>query len=136
MKKFFIEIESEKNNIRKVEDLMLKANNEFGLTDEEYGRMMIAVTEIAMNAIIHGNKENVNKNVQVAVECDEKEMIVIISDEGEGFDAENLPDPTLTENLLDLHGRGVFIAKAMVDDFYYKHINGKGSEFKMVVKKK
>lgn len=136
MKKFFLEIISERNKIKEVEYLMEKANKEFGLSDDEYGKMMIAVTEIAMNAIVHGNKENINKNVRVAVEFDDNEMTIVICDEGEGFEVESLPDPTLSENLLDLHGRGVFIAKAMVDDFGYKHTKGKGSEFKMVVKKK
>lgn len=136
MKKYFLEINSERNRIKEVERLMEKANKEFGLDNDEYGKMMIAVTEVAMNAIVHGNKENVSKKVMVAVEFDEKEMKIIICDEGEGFEVETLPDPTLKENLLDSHGRGVFIAKAMVDDFDYKHTKGKGSEFIMVVKKK
>lgn len=136
MKTHFLEIESERNNINKVEALMHKANKDFGLTNDKFAKMMIAVTEIIMNAIVHGNKENPQKKVRVYAEHDEKVMRIAVTDEGEGFDIQNMPDPTTSENLYDVHGRGVFIAKAMVDEFYYKHHTGKGSEFVIIVKKK
>lgn len=136
MKKLFLEIESRRSNISKVEQLMIEANISCGLTDDEYGKMMIAVTEIAMNAIVHGNREDVSKKVKLNVECDESGIKIVITDEGEGFDIEHLPDPTTAENILDIHGRGVFIAKAMVDELDYEHIEGEGTQFIMKVKKK
>jgi serine/threonine-protein kinase RsbW len=136
VEKLFLEIESKRSNIQKVEELMLEANKVCGLSEDEYGKMMIAVTEIAMNAIVHGNNENAAKKVKVNVECDDKAIKVIIADEGEGFDIENLPDPTTTENILDAHGRGIFIAKAMVEEFDYKNTPGKGTQFTMIVRKK
>ncbi len=135
--KHFLEISSDKKNIKLVEDLMMKVNSKFGLPYEEYCRMMIAVTEVAMNAIVHGNKENTYKKVKIYVEHDENKMKIVIMDEGDGFDINNLPDPTDKENILDLHGRGVFIARAMVDEFFYQQMpGGAGSEFVMIVNKK
>jgi serine/threonine-protein kinase RsbW len=136
MTKLFLEIESDKSRIKDIEALMLKANKGFGLTEQEYGKMMIAVTEVAMNAIVHGNKENLSKTVKIYVEYDDSQMKIVIMDEGEGFDITRLPDPTTSENILDVHGRGVFIARAMVDEFFYQHMNGGGSEFVMIVRKK
>ncbi len=116
---------------------MMKVNSKFGLPYEEYCKMMIAVTEVAMNAIVHGNKENMYKKVKMYVEHDENKLKIVIMDEGDGFDINNLPDPTDKENILDLHGRGVFIARAMVDEFVYQHMpGGGGSEFVMIVNKK
>jgi len=135
VKKVYLEIASERNNINKVEELMLKANEDFGINLDKFGKMMIAVTEIVMNAIVHGNKENPNKKVRVYVEHDKNIMRIAVTDEGEGFDIGKMTDPTISENLLDAHGRGVFIARAMVDEFYYKHHKGKGSEFVLIVKK-
>lgn len=132
----FLEIASERSNIKSIEALMQKANEKFGLDEQEYGKMMIAVTEVAMNAIVHGNKENPGKNVRVFVEFDNKQMKIVVMDEGEGFDIQRLPDPTTSENILDLHGRGVFIARAMVDEFFYQHLDGNGSEFVLIVRKK
>ena len=136
MTKLYIEIESSKNKIKDVEALMLKANEGFGLPVDEYNKMMIAVTEVVMNAIVHGNKESSKKKVKVFVEYSNEYMKTVVMDEGEGFEIMHLPDPTTTENILDLHGRGVFIAKAMVDEFFYQHLEGNGSEFVLIVKKK
>ena len=136
MTKLFLEITSEKNNIKKVEALMQKANKGFRLPEDKFARMMIAVTEITMNAIVHGNKENSSKKVKVFVEYDKDYIKIVIMDEGGGFQITELPDPTTTENIGDLHGRGIFIARAMVDEFFYQHHDGGGSEFVMIVRKK
>ena len=135
MEKRYIEITSRKNRIKEVEAFMINVNKEFGLTDEEYGKMMIAVTELVMNAIIHGNKEDPDKKVKVTIEFDSTEMRIMIEDEGGGFIIADVPDPTEIERLLYSHGRGVYIAKAMVDKLDYKH-SGKGSEFIILIKKK
>ncbi|MBZ0203513.1 MAG: ATP-binding protein [Ignavibacteria bacterium] len=136
MTKLFLEINSDKNNIKDVESFMEKANMGFHLPDDQYARMMIAVTEIAMNAIVHGNKQNSGKKVKVFVEYDESMMKIVVMDEGGGFKINELADPTTEENILDLHGRGIFIARAMVDEFFYQHLEGGGSEFVMIVRKK
>ncbi len=136
MKKLYLEINSDKKYIKDVEALMMKANSEFGLNDDEYSKMMIAVTEVAMNAIMHGNKENTYKKVRIYVEFDNFMIKIIIMDEGDGFEIGRLPDPTDMDNILDVHGRGIFIARAMVDEFFYTHHQGLGSEFVLIVKKK
>jgi serine/threonine-protein kinase RsbW len=136
MTKHFLEISSDKKNIKLVEDLMMRVNSKFGLPYEEYCKMMIAVTEVVMNAIVHGNKENANKKVKIYIDHDEKSLKIIVIDEGDGFDIKRLPNPTDVDNILDLHGRGVFIARALVDEFFYQHHEGSGSEFMMIIRKK
>jgi serine/threonine-protein kinase RsbW len=136
MTKHFLEISSDKKNIKLVEDLMMRVNSKFGLSYEEYCKMMIAVTEVVMNAIVHGNKENANKKVKIYIDHDEKSLKIIVIDEGDGFDIKRLPNPTDVDNILDLHGRGVFIARALVDEFFYQHHEGSGSEFMMIIRKK
>ena len=79
--------------------------------------------------------EDAAKKVCITVEFNSKEMKVIIKDEGRGFVISDLPDPTEIERLLDSHGRGVYIAKAMVDKIDYKH-GAKGTEFTLTILKK
>lgn len=136
MKRLTLEIESRRNKIKEVESLMMQANLEFGLNNNDYNKMMIGVTEIAMNAIVHGNRENEAKKVRLTVEYNDNMMKITISDEGKGFDYENLPDPTKPENIFDVHGRGIFIAKAMVDELTYSRRKDNGSEFVLKVYKK
>ena len=134
MKTLGIEIGSSRSNIHKVEEFMFMVNNEFGLASERFQKLMIAVTELVINCIIHGNKEQGQKKVAVAVEYDNNSMVIKIADEGNGFDLSRLADPTLPENLQKESGRGIYIAKSLVDGFSYDH-NERGSVFTVMVKK-
>ena len=135
MKVLVSEIESSRHNIAHVESLMMKVNEEFRLPEEEFQKLMIAVTEVVINAIIHGNKEDKNKKVTIEAKYDDKNLYIKICDEGNGFNPNNIVDPTLPENILKESGRGIFIVKSLVDDFSYRHTE-KGSEFVLAVRKK
>ncbi|WP_317169408.1 ATP-binding protein [Mucilaginibacter humi] len=67
----------------------------------------------------------------VNVEVDAKRATWTITDEGEGFDYNNLPDPTAEENLENLTGRGVFIVKHLADQCVF---NTKGNEVELLFK--
>ncbi|MGH2575727.1 MAG: ATP-binding protein [Ignavibacteria bacterium] len=129
-----IEIESSRKNISRVEKVLQKANDECQLGQEKFNKLLIAVTEIVLNAIVHGNKEIISKKVKVKVHYDSEKMIVNVSDEGNGFDFESLPDPTLPENIYSDSGRGIFIARNLIDKMEYKKTR-RGSEFILTVLK-
>lgn len=135
MKSLFIEISSSRRNINKAEPLLKEACKVCKLGIDDMQNLMVAVSEIILNSIVHGNKEDEEKNVYVKVEYDENNIVVTILDEGEGFDIDSLPDPTAEENILNEHGRGIFIVRTLVDEF--KHTNtGHGSEFHLAMRKK
>lgn len=135
MKTLKTEFSSNRNNFRYAEALLYKANEECKLNDIDFKNLLIAVSEIVINAIVHGNKEDESKKVEVLIEYDETSMNIKICDEGNGFIATDVSDPTLRENILKASGRGIFIIKSLVDDFEYRH-SPKGSEFILKVKKK
>lgn len=135
MKTLKTEIASERNNFNHVEDLLLNANKEFKLPEQELHKVLIAVSEIVMNAIVHGNKENKSKKVEVIVEYNSELMCVTVCDEGNGFNIDSDFDPTLDENILKSSGRGMFIAKSLVKDIKYKHTK-KGSEVILTIHRK
>ena len=110
-----LEISSDIVNVSEVESLIDKVCEEFALNEDNYGNILIAVTEAVNNAIVHGNKNNPTKKVEVAVNKEIKEIIFTVIDEGEGFDFNNLPDPTAPENLEKPDGRGIFLMKNLSD---------------------
>lgn len=123
-----IEIPSMKENIRIVESFIDNARTEFVINDDIYGNIMIAVTEAVNNAIVHGNKGDANKNVVLALEQLDNALIFTVVDEGQGFDFQHLPDPTLDENLEKIGGRGLFLVKHLCDEVRF---NEGGSSIKM-----
>ena len=80
-----------------------------------------ALYEAVANAVIHGNRENVKKQVHIRCRYDAQECVLIsVSDEGDGFDPKAVPDPTRPENLESEHGRGIFLMKAYMDEVRYE----------------
>ena len=85
-----------------------------------YGNVLIALTEAVNNAILHGNKSDNNKRVEVSVELTDDCVEFCVKDQGNGFDYENLPDPTAPENIEKENGRGIFLMKSLSDEVVFE----------------
>lgn len=119
-------------------------------------KIRVGMSEMITNAIEHGNlgitadekmvsTENgtyyqlleermknpkiMNRKTSVSIDYREECLRIKIKDEGAGFDTSKLPDPTDTERLLKLHGRGIFITKIYFTDIVF---NEKGNEVTLV----
>ena len=107
---------SSPENISVVERLIDDIRDAQPFNDENYGDVLIAMTEAVNNAIVHGNKLDAAKEVHVEYAIRDKNLFFRVSDEGPGFDYENIPDPTSPENLEKPHGRGVFLMRQLSDE--------------------
>ncbi|HIP36784.1 MAG TPA: ATP-binding protein [Crocinitomix sp.] len=110
-------INSDIQKTSEVEKLIDKVCEDLHINEEIYGNILIAVTEAVNNAILHGNKEQINKKVTITVtqENNQTHIVFTVEDEGEGFDFTKLPDPTAIENLEKPDGRGIFLMKNLSD---------------------
>jgi serine/threonine-protein kinase RsbW len=115
-----IEIDSKLNSISEVEALIDNVCEELKLNEDHYGNILIAVTEAVNNAIIHGNKYSDQKKVKVDVLRENGKVKFTVSDQGDGFDFTNLPDPTAPENLEKPDGRGIFLMKNLSDEVVFE----------------
>tara|TARA_Y100001954_G_C15777575_1_gene587908 strand:+ start:423 stop:836 length:414 start_codon:yes stop_codon:yes gene_type:complete len=111
-----LRFDSKPENIAVVEKLIDQISADHGIVAEHYGNVLIAMTEGVNNAIVHGNKLDETKSVSVSCAIDEKTLVFRITDEGPGFDYDNLPDPTAPENIEKPHGRGVFLMRHLADE--------------------
>jgi len=114
-----IEIESDPNNLITVEEFVNYFAKDMGLNDDQLSVLLLAVTEATTNAIIHANKCDATKLVSIRAHIEDSKLIVNVKDEGKGFDASKIPDPTQPENLLKDSGRGVYLMKVYMDDVKY-----------------
>ncbi len=119
-----IKIESSAENLRLVERLIEDVCEVYNISEDNYGNILIAVTEAVNNAIYHGNGGNPKKNVHIGFENGNKKLTFSVSDEGTGFDFMSLPDPTDPNNIEKVNGRGVFLMKHLADKVEFNH-NGK-----------
>lgn len=112
--------QSDPKNIHLVEDFIIDLGESNGMDDDSINSLMIAITEAANNAILHGNESNPNKKVKIDCTIANKHLVVSVSDEGKGFDPSKVPDPLSPENLLKTSGRGVFLMKEIMKSVEYK----------------
>ncbi len=110
-----LSIPSDFDSVFKVEELIDTMCGKMGAGDN-YGNVLIAVTEAVNNAIIHGNARNKDLQVRVLVGEGDKGYCFTVRDEGDGFDSSNLPDPTAPENLERENGRGIFLMRNLSDE--------------------
>ncbi|MES3019465.1 MAG: ATP-binding protein [Bacteroidota bacterium] len=126
---YTLQLPSRIDSITTVENFIDTLSEKYKFSDEIYANVLTCLSEATVNAIIHGNKENPDKKVYINLEVvEDKRLIFTVSDEGDGFDFNNLPDPTSPENLENLTGRGVFIIKRLADQCIF---NSRGNELEL-----
>ena len=114
-----LKLSSNPKNVARIEPFVETVFEKYGLNPEIYGNILITLTEAVTNAIIHGNSKDESKYVKVQLLKKSDRLAFSISDEGGGFDYDNLPDPTAPENILKIGGRGVFLMRQLSDDIVY-----------------
>lgn len=91
--------------------------------------LFVALDEAIANAIKHGNKNNFDKHVTIVAELTPAEAVFTITDQGDGFDLEKLPDPTDPDYIMRPCGRGVMLIYHLMDEVRY---NTRGNQVVMV----
>lgn len=127
-----IKIRSEIKNLRIVEKIVDDISAEMGIDSNYYGKIMVSTMEAVNNAIIHGNKSDINKEVEIEFEYKGMDLKVSVEDEGNGFNYNEIPDPTLPENIEKLTGRGVFLMRKLADEVRF---NEKGNKVTLIFNK-
>ena len=87
----------------------------YGINESIIADIAISVSELVNNAIYHGNKKNEEKRVTVTIDKNSGAVSLIVTDEGTGFNPDELDDPLAEENLLKEVGRGIFIVRTLMD---------------------
>ncbi len=87
--------------------------NHFG--EEDIFAVHLALEEAFINAVKHGNKMDVAKEVRIEYSVARDKVEVTVTDEGEGFDPDAVPDPRYGENLYKPEGRGLFLMRSYMD---------------------
>jgi serine/threonine-protein kinase RsbW len=124
-----LQIESKISNIRIVEKAIDEVTGELGISQELYGKILVSTLEGVNNAILHGNRSDPGKKVNIEITYGKKEFKIKIADEGRGFIPENVADPTTPENIEELNGRGVYLMSRLSDRIKY---NKKGNSVTMI----
>jgi len=125
-------LDSSLESVDTAEEAVLREAKEAGFDEDDLHKIGISVRECMVNAVVHGNRYNARKKVQLKVSRASGRIAISIADEGEGFDPSAVPDPLASENLLRFSGRGVMLMQAFMDEFQVSPRQPRGTEVKMV----
>lgn len=103
--------------IETIENILQK----LGLDTEKNWKILLALREIVTNSVIHGNKKDPAKKVEITVSFGD-EIEFIIKDQGQSFNFKSkslIPHDPLATN-----GRGIYIAHQIMDEVIYEFHNG------------
>ena len=92
-----------------------------GCSDERLTDLEIALVEALANAIEHGNKGR--RGRKVFLRCyggPDVGVLVVVRDQGPGFDPEMVPDPRSADRLTLRHGRGLLLMRELTDRVEYR----------------
>lgn len=119
-------------SIDDAESAVLEVARRGGLRETTLEHIGLAVHEVVTNAVVHGNRSNVQKKVVVTISRTPDELRILISDQGDGFDPDCLLDPLSPQGLLEGSGRGIYLARTFMDEFCVQPDDAGGTTVTMV----
>ena len=135
-----VEIKRKKNQIiipssldflPKVDEYIERKLRRLGVDEDKLADIAVSVSEAVTNAVMHGNKNDLNKNVTINLKADSSCVEITVEDEGHGFVPECINSPIETKNLLKETGRGIFILKSLMDKVEFTVQPKRGTTVKM-----
>lgn len=104
---------------KKPEREILEEVKKRGYCENTTFAVKLALEEAMTNAFRHGNRCDPSKHIIVRYEVTSERIEIEINDEGEGFEPDEVPDPTLPENIDRPHGRGIMLMRSYLDKVEY-----------------
>jgi len=125
-----VTLAADRDSVTPVVDQVMESVRKMRCADGKEDAIELSLQEALANAVVHGAKEDPSKVVECLVYCDEERgMLIVVRDPGEGFDPSAIPTCTLGENLYSNHGRGIFLINQLMDEVKFRK---NGTEIHMV----
>jgi serine/threonine-protein kinase RsbW len=125
-----VTLAADRKSVDPVVEQVMQAVRETKCVNGKEDAIELSLQEALANAVVHGAKEDPTKTVECLVACDEQRgVLIIVRDPGEGFDPGKIPSCTLGENLYSNHGRGIFLINQLMDEVKFRK---NGTEIHMV----
>jgi serine/threonine-protein kinase RsbW len=123
-----VTIASDLAEARRIQNVIEEALQASSYSEHDIFSIKLALEEALVNAIKHGNQMDPDKHVTVSYQVTSDRFDIRITDEGSGFNPEDVPDPTAPENLERPCGRGLLLIRGFMTEVVY---HGRGNSVSM-----
>ena len=114
-----IEVPSTLEDAKRPEDVILREVQRCGYSEDATFAIKLALEEAIINAVRHGNLNDASKTVTVRYCVTVEQTVIVVRDQGRGFEPNEVPDPTTRDRLSLPNGRGIMLMRAYLTDLWF-----------------
>lgn len=133
-----LNVKSKTENLSEVRNFVAEHAEMHGFTPKQISDIRLAVDEAFTNIIKHAYKKDDSKPVYLELLFDDEKLCVLLSDQGNSFNARNYKLPDIKEQIKKKKrgGMGVYLIHTLMDSVSYKSDSGNGSNEIRMCKKR
>lgn len=137
-KKFILQneltVKSRTDNLSKVREFIQSYALQCGLSKDEISKIVLAVDEACTNIIKHAYQFSPEGDIKLKINCLPKKFIVSITDEGNHFNPELIPEPDLKalQKEKKKGGLGLFLIKKLMDEVKYQNLSDNRNQVELI----
>ncbi len=113
-------ISSDYRQTHVAKNAVVKELNRHGFREKAVFAVKLALEEALANAVKHGNECDPSKKIIVRYAVNSEKAVIVVRDEGAGFEPDQVPDPTTPERLPIPSGRGIMLIRAYMDEVQFR----------------
>ncbi len=132
--RYKIKFPSRTDNLEVIRDFIQRIAIKAGFIQEDADQISLAVDEACTNIIKHAHEYNSRRMIDLAVVYDKKQIEIIITDKGKGFDPKKLEEPDLSKYIHEakMGGLGIHLMKTLMDEVNYSFNPGIKNQVSMI----
>jgi len=118
-------VKSSTDNLAQIREFTQIAAQESGFSNENVGKIVLAVDEACTNIIKHAYKYSPVGDINISVRLEQSKFIISIIDEGGHFNPDIIPEPDIREyhKKRKAGGLGMYLMKKLMDEVKYTNLN-------------
>ena len=133
-KKYQLKMPSQSDNLSIIRDVVAKIASRMGFDSDEASKIELAVDEACTNVIKHAYANNSDQMIEISIKIDQEKLIIIVADNGKGFNPDKIKLPDLNESIKKGRqgGLGLCLIKALMDKVEFEIKPGSKNQVKMI----
>ena len=122
------------DSLAKISEFVVQAAKDAGLDPKAVYAVALSVDEACCNIIDHAYGDEGIGDMQCSVQVEPGQLTVILRDQGNPYDPDSVPEPTLNVPLeeIKLGGAGVYLIKKLMDEVHYDSSSGSDNVLTLV----
>ena len=129
-----LKVPSQTDNLELIREFVSRVAAKVGFNSDDVNKIELAIDEACTNVIKHAYEKNSRQPIDIAIKLDYDKLTIIVTDQGKGFNVDEIKTPDMKEYLAEMRvgGLGIFLIKNLMDEVKFDVKPGVRNQVKMV----